>query len=80
LRQRFADEEAKAIAKDLVRNYPTHGFVIDRQEAKRVGKVEDRPTPVGLQIGTASKEVDALLDWFYLNLGKIWAIGKLEPV
>lgn len=78
LRRRFSEEEAKAIAKDLVRNYPTHGFVIDRAEAKRVGKVEDRPTPVGLQVGTVSSEVDALLDWFYLNMGNVWAIGKLE--
>jgi hypothetical protein len=80
LRPTFDDEEAKAIARDLVRNYPTHGFVIDRQEARRVGSIEDQPVPVGLQLGKVSPEVDDLLDWFYLNIGNIRAIGRLEPV
>jgi hypothetical protein len=80
IRPKVGEEAAKAIAHDLVRNYPTHDFVIDRQEAKQVGKLDGRP-PVGLQIGPDNKDLNDLLDWFYGHFGSsrmMCAIGRLE--
>jgi hypothetical protein len=79
LRPRFTADEAKAIARDLVRNYPTHEFVIDRQEAKQVGKMEDRH-PVGLHIDEPNASISKLLDWFYGNVTRIRAIGRVQEV
>jgi hypothetical protein len=78
LRGKFSESQAKAIARDLVRNYPTHGFVIDREEAQCVGKT-DGQSPIGLQIGPISKELNEVLEWFYGNTGTICAIGRLQP-
>ncbi len=72
----FDKSKAKAIARDLVRNYPTHGFMIDREEAERIGKLENG-LRVGLQVSSIPAEMANLLDWFYGNVDDIVVIGKL---
>lgn len=77
LRPIVGEEEAKAIAHDLVRKYPTHGFIIDREEAKRLGSTDDRPGN-GLPIGKADPELEELLNWFYGHIPATCTIGRLE--
>jgi hypothetical protein len=36
LRPNYPDEPAKEIARELVNSYPEHGFVINRDEVKRL--------------------------------------------
>lgn len=74
---RFKPQQAKAIAQDLLRNYPTHGFCIDRKEAQtRVGN--DEYDVIGLPIqATVDPRIDLVLDWLYHEIGTIVAIGKL---
>jgi hypothetical protein len=82
LQPKFSEEQAKAIARDLVTKYPTHGFVIDFPEAKRVGVVSEESheerTVVGLHVApppnTKAKEA---IDWLYGNLSSLTAFGKL---
>jgi hypothetical protein len=79
LRPRFSDEDAKRIAHDLVRRYPTHEFVIDRREAQEVGRSDGAGgDAVGLHIEKLKPEVGKLLDWFYSSVVEIRAIGRLS--
>ena len=81
LRVKFSVSDAKAIARDFVRNYATHGFVIDRAEASQIGRRQGLE-PVGLQIDSkVSAAVEVLLDWFYENLPGKTIIGNIveEP-
>ena len=78
LQPRFTATEAKAIARDLVRNYPTHGFLIDRQEAKRIGRRPNKAA-VGLQVEQKyGRELESLLGWFYDNLSNKTIIGNIK--
>jgi hypothetical protein len=86
LQPKFNSEQAKAIAKDLVRNYPTHDFIIDREEAKKVGVIFDEKNerevaPVGLHVRKkVDPKLEELLDWFVLNLPRACGVGKLAEV
>ena len=80
LQPKFSEEEAKAIAKDLVRQYPTHDFLIDREEAAKIGTLYDSDNEeigkVGLQLANdVSPALNEVLDWFSHNIGRTWAAG-----
>ena len=85
LQPQFNQAEAAAIAEDLVTKFPTHEFVIDLEEAKRVGVVIDSETleakePVGLHtIPPPSKAAAEIIDWLYANLDRITAFGSIIP-
>lgn len=78
LRRRLPAESAKAVARDLVRNYPTHGFAIDREEAPQIGKMEGR-LPVGLPVPPLKAEIKGILDWMWDEIENIKAVGKIVP-
>jgi hypothetical protein len=79
LQPAFKKNDASAIARDLVRNYPTHGFVIDREEAARIGKKENQPA-VGLKIKkNLSPNTERLLDAIYHDLPGVTALGRIVP-
>jgi hypothetical protein len=61
-----------------VRNYPTHGFVIDREESKKIGKMDNVP-PVGLQVQPdLDDEWNEILSELYANSVGITAIGRIK--
>ena len=77
LRIKFSTLDAKAIARDLVRNYAIHTFVIDKAEAKQLGR-RQQGGPVGLQVDQRIvPAVEQLLDWFYENLPGKTIIGNI---
>lgn len=85
LQPRFSLEAAKAIASYLVTQYPTHDFVINREEAATIGRVVDEetrePKTVGLHvIEPPSQKIADLLFWLRQNenLSGLTAIGRLE--
>jgi hypothetical protein len=50
LRHRHSPEEATSIARQLVENYPEHGFIIDQDEAREVGLRVKNPTDDQMRI------------------------------
>lgn len=60
LMPRYSKREAEAIAVKLVEEYPEHGFVIDRDEASRIG----------LQMEAPPDAVSELLDALAVELSK----------
>jgi hypothetical protein len=87
LQPKFKENVAKAIAKELVRNYPTHDFMIDRAEALKLGVVEQEDEesrearPAGLHVRRKlTTELEQLLDWFAGELPTLCGVGKLEPI
>jgi hypothetical protein len=79
MRPRLSEAEARAVARDLVRNFPTHGFVIDREESRRVGKIDNR-APVGLPVIKTTPEIDQLLDECCRYLDDVTIVGKIIEV
>lgn len=83
LQPKFEKKQAKAIARDLVTNYPTHQFCIDREEAKRIGTVIDEDTgksvddPVGLHVIAPPPSLQDTFNWLALNVSTLFAIGKI---
>lgn len=70
MRQSYSKDSALSIARGLVEKFPTHGFVIDRSEAVRLGlKVED-----------SKPEVDAAVEKLIPFLDDITVIGTLKEV
>jgi len=85
LQPKFTAERAKAIAKDLVRRYATHDFVIDRDEAKLIGTIYDEDDcateTVGLHVAEDIPEsLEELLEWFAMNTHKAWGLGFVEEI
>jgi len=50
LRRRHGSDDANAIARQLVENYPEHGFIIDQEEAKILGIRLKEPTDEQMRI------------------------------
>ena len=64
-----AEDQAKRMARHLVEKYPEHGFVIDFEEAKKMGLPVKEPTP----------EQNMILDKILLHLRSVkGAVGKVE--
>lgn len=63
----YSPREAKKLASDLVEQYPDHGFIIDFDEAKRIGVRVKEPT----------LEQAAQLDKILLHITKMNAFGRV---
>lgn len=50
LRRQYGTDEANAIARRLVEDYPEHGFIIDQEEAQNLGMRLKEPTDEQLRI------------------------------
>lgn len=66
---KYTPDEAKAIARRLVHDYPEHGFCIDASEAN---------DSIGLQVDVPSAELSGLLDRLLPHLSDTITIGRLE--
>ena len=82
LQPKFEKEQAEAIARDLVRRYATHDFVIDREESKSIGMLQEEGREgrtVGLHVKRdLSADLESLLDWFAININRTWGLGFVE--
>ncbi len=67
LRKRLGPDDANAIARQLVENYPEHGFIIDQDEARSLGLRPKEPTDDQLRI------MDNIAD----RLEGLTAIGRI---
>jgi hypothetical protein len=67
LRRRLGLDDANAIARQLVENYPEHGFIIDQDEAKTLGLRLKEPTDDQLRI----------MDDVAEHLNELTAIGRI---
>lgn len=77
--------EAEAIARDMVKLYPTHEFVIDLDECKRIGIIRNddgkETRRVGLRaIGPATPGINSALESLYNSIGNTCALGKLVEI
>jgi hypothetical protein len=70
LRAEYPDKKAEHMARHLVEKYPTHDFVIDRDEAASFGLKTESPTP----------EVAEILDTIQPYLGRVTAFGLVQEV
>jgi hypothetical protein len=67
MRPHYTADHAKLVARHLVEKYPTHGFVIDAEEAKRIG----------LNAKEATKEQAVQLDRILQHISSINAFGRV---
>jgi hypothetical protein len=84
LMSKFSESEAELLARDLVKRYSTHGFVIDSEECKRLGaSLDENETRkyVGLH-ASAPKTPDLAkaVDDLYNAVSSGTALGKLVPI
>lgn len=80
LQPRFSEADATLIAWHLVRQYPSHEFVIDREECLRIG-TRGRKKPVGLQVAKPTANADKILDDLrHILGGPFKALGRPEEV
>jgi hypothetical protein len=70
LTPKYATEKAEEIARALVHDYPEHGFVIDVQEASKIG----------LETIEAEGEVDSAIENMLEYIKNVTYIGKLEEI
>jgi ClpP class serine protease len=84
LRARFSKDEAELLAKALVRDYPCHGFVIDRDEASKLVPTEQEGGTkqfLGLQVSAPpTAEARKEIDWLVNNMNNLVAFGYLADV
>lgn len=85
-RRRFQSGDAEAIARDLVRRYSTHEFVIDLDECKRIGTIYDeegkeKSSRVGLHAkGPANADIANAIEQLYSVIGNSLALGRIVPM
>lgn len=77
--------EAQRIARALVERFPTHGFVIDRQEAEAketfsVPGASDVAYGLGLKLAPADPVIDKIIDQLIPYLDSLNAVGNLKEV
>ena len=80
--RRFPRDEAEALARDLVKQYSTHEFVIDLEECKRLGIMRDddgkEVRRVGLHAkGPADLAVVEAVETLYNLIGDTLALGRI---
>ncbi len=75
----YSFKTAKQIASHLVGKYPTHGFVVDRQEA-RASTISGETYGLGLKIQPISKEIEAIFEEMLPFLDSLSVIGRLIEV
>ncbi|HEX3147141.1 MAG TPA: hypothetical protein VHR66_03610 [Gemmataceae bacterium] len=80
--KKYRRVEAEAIARDLVKQYSTHEFVIDIEECSRIGIVRDEDGKETRRIGLHAKlpknaQIGAEIEKLYRDIGDVTALGKL---
>jgi Serine dehydrogenase proteinase len=80
MRANYPSETAKRIAQHLVDQYPTHEFVIDRDECKNRVRMGSTFFGIGLHMQDATPEVDAALGLISPFLGKTTVIGQVKEL
>ena len=71
LSSKHTEEEARKIAQSLVEEYPEHGFVIDSDEAKKIGLKVQNPLP----------ELDAIFDALIPKLNEgLTLVGQFKEM
>lgn len=71
LSSKHTEEEARKIAQSLVEEYPEHGFVIDSDEAKKIGLKVQNPLP----------ELDAIFDKLIPKLNEgLTLVGQFKEI
>jgi hypothetical protein len=80
LKSRHSWSKAIAVARSLVEKFPTHGFVIDRDEAKAYEKQSEEPFGLGLPIKDNPAEVEDILNELVLAIDGLTLIGYLKEV
>lgn len=69
---------AKRIARELVERYSTHGFVIDRSEAKTHERFGSETFGLGLNITDHNQSIEPVFDSLLPFLEKLTVIGKIQ--
>jgi Serine dehydrogenase proteinase len=79
MRHTYDDDAARRIASKLAREYPTHGFVIDDEEARALDDHND-PESFGLGIKAVNPPTPLLdaIDKMLPYLDKLTVIGRIE--
>ncbi len=77
MQRNYGLTQAKEIAAHLVDKYPTHGFVIDCQEAKS-GTVSGETYGLGLHTHPASSEMEQVFVRMQPFLDELTVVGKIE--
>lgn len=81
LKSRLGLSKAIAVARSLVEKFPTHAFVIDRDEAKAYEKQQaEEPFGLGLPIKDNPAEVEDILSELVLAINGLTIIGYLKEV
>jgi hypothetical protein len=84
-KRRFKADDAAAIARDLVKRYSTHEFVIDIDECKRLGtrydeEGKEKSERVGLHAkAPATPELQDAIETLYGEVGSVFALGRIVP-
>ena len=86
LKRGTSQDDAEAIARDLVKKYSTHGFIIDLDECKRLGVRYDndgneKPDRAGLHTeGPNTPELASAIETLYGEVDEVFALGRIVPV
>jgi len=70
LSPKYSTEKAQAIARNLVHQYPEHGFFIDSDEASKIG----------LETVEAQGEMDSAIEMMLEYIQDVTYIGRLEEI
>jgi glycine cleavage system protein P-like pyridoxal-binding family len=84
-RRGFDRKASEALARDLVKQYSTHEFVIDAEECKNLGIIRDDEGKelkrVGLHAkGPATPEIAGILETLHTALPTAVALGRVVPI
>jgi hypothetical protein len=81
MKARYAWPKANAVARSLVEKFPTHGFVIDRDESSSYEKIgENEEFGLGLSVKKDSPEVENILTELVPVLDGLTVIGRLKEM
>lgn len=79
MKSNYRLDVAKSIAAHLVGKYPTHGFVVDRQEAKSP-QINGESFGLGLKIQPYNKEIESIFEKMQPFLDSLTIMGRLVEV
>lgn len=79
MRQNYSSAEARRIAGALVEKYPTHGFVIDREESTTKFD-ESSSFGLGLNISCCSPQIQNILDKLIKSFYEKTYVGRIKEM
>lgn len=81
MRANYSAADARRIASHLVEKYSTHGFVIDREEAKACEQISHSEWfGLGLKVGDMSKELDEAIEQIIPFMDTLTVAGRVMEV